>query len=245
MKALGYVRVSTEDQAREGVSLDAQRARITAYCQYRDFELSGIIEDAGISGGKNRAREGFIRLLDAVEADAVDVLVLFSLDRLSRDMLTLLALERLLNEHTIELHTIEGQITTATPDGFLAFAMKALLGEMERRQVKYRTRKALQHMKAAGQVCGKVAYGFRREGDRLEPAPEEQATIDRANGLYRKGRRLVEIVRTLNREGRRTRTGQPWKAEQTRRLLTGYRGTFKKTNTAFNTAARRFIEAIA
>ena len=56
MKAIGYIRVSTDEQAREGIALENQKARIAAYCEYRGFTLTGIIEDAGISGGKNRAR---------------------------------------------------------------------------------------------------------------------------------------------------------------------------------------------
>jgi site-specific DNA recombinase len=144
MKAIGYIRVSTEEQAREGISLDNQRAKIEAYCEYKGFTLVGIIEDAGISGGKNKARPGFIEVLNKVESGEAEALVLYSLERLSRDMLTLLALERLLDEHDIELHTVEGEVNTSTPDGFVNFAMKAFLGEMERRQVKYRTKKAME-----------------------------------------------------------------------------------------------------
>ena len=54
MKAIGYIRCSTSSQAEDGVSLDNQRDRIENYCRYKGFELAGIIEDAGISGGKNR-----------------------------------------------------------------------------------------------------------------------------------------------------------------------------------------------
>ena len=56
-------------------------------------------------------------------------------------MLTLLAFERLLSEYDIELHTIEGQIDTSTPTGFMSYAMRAFVGEMERRQIKYRTKR--------------------------------------------------------------------------------------------------------
>lgn len=115
MRTMGYVRVSTDEQAREGISLENQKARIAAYCEYRGFTLTGIIEDAGISGGKNRARPGFIEVLNKVESGEAEALVLYSLERLSRDMLTLLALERLLDEHDIELHTVEGEVNTSTP----------------------------------------------------------------------------------------------------------------------------------
>ena len=151
-RALGYVRVSTSLQASEGVSLDNQKDRIRTYCQYRGFDLIGIVEDAGISGGKNKARPGFIEVLDRIESGEAQGLVLYSLERLSRDMLTLLALERLLDEHDIELHTVEGEVNTSTPDGWLNFAMKAFLGEMERRQVKYRTKRAMEFKKAQGSI---------------------------------------------------------------------------------------------
>jgi len=245
MKAVGYIRVSTEDQAREGVSLDNQKARIEAYCQYRDFTLVGIIEDAGISGGKNRGRVGFLQLLDTVEQGHAAVIILYDLERLSRDMLTLLALERLLDEQDVELHTIEGQIDSSTPDGFMNFAMKAFLGEMERRQVKYRTRRAMQHKKQNGEVVGAVPYGWTRTGDALALDPDEQAVIKKVNRLYARDNRLSEIVAKLNKAGLRTRTGKRWTATQVKRLLANYTGSFRKSRTKMCTAARQFIEAIA
>jgi hypothetical protein len=114
VKAIGYVRVSTQEQAKEGVSLDNQKDRIRNYCQYKAFNLLRIIEDAGISEGKNKGRPGFMELMEAIEANGIDIVVLYSLERLSRDMLTLLALEKYLNEKNTELHTVEGQIDTST-----------------------------------------------------------------------------------------------------------------------------------
>ena len=244
MKAIAYIRVSTKEQ-REGVSLDNQRKRIGAYCQYKDFELAEVIEDAGVSGGINKARGGFISLLDRIEQGDVDVIILYSLERLSRDMLTLLALERLLDEYDVELHTIEGQIDTSTPDGFMSFAMRAFLGEMERRQVKYRTKKAMEHKKANGEVVGTVPFGSRREGKELIPDLNEQAIIDIVNELYERDTRLVDIVRSLNDQGKRTRTGKLWTPTQVKRLITDYQGCFKKLNTRISIATRQFIEAIA
>jgi site-specific DNA recombinase len=150
MEAIGYVRVSTEEQAKDGVSLDNQKDKIRNYCQHKGLELLQIIEDAGISGGKNKARAGFVELLDRIESNQIGAVILYSLERLFRDMLTLLALERLLDEKDLELHTVEGQVDTGNPDGWLNFAMKVFLGEMERRQVKYRTKKAMEFKKAPG-----------------------------------------------------------------------------------------------
>lgn len=244
MRAATYRRVSTEGQAEKGVSLANQAERMNAYALYKGFEVVAEIEDSGISGGVNKARDGFIALLDRVQAGDIDVIILYSLERLSRDMLTLLALERLLHEHDVELHTIEGQVDTSTPDGFMGFCMKAFLGEMERRQVKHRTRAAMQHKKSNGEVVGSIPYGYTREGDSLLPVVHEQSITKEVNELYQGGHRLVDICRTLNDQGKTTRGGKPWTPQQVKRLLDGYAPTFKKQTTKIGAAARQFIEAI-
>jgi site-specific DNA recombinase len=245
MKAIGYVRVSTEEQAREGISLDNQKDRIKSYCQYKSLELLQIIEDAGISGGKNKARPGFVELLDRIESNHIEAVVLYSLERLSRDMLTLLALERLLDEKVIELHTVEGQVDTGSPDGWLNFAMKAFLGEMERRQVKYRTKKAMEYKKGQGSVVGSVPFGYRREGNDLVVDLHEQSVVRLINTLYSQSMRLIDISKILKRQGMKTRNGKDFTAEQVRRIVTGYEGKFTKSNTTLSRNIRGFVEAIA
>lgn len=244
MNAIGYIRVSTQKQI-EGVSLENQMERIDNYCRYKGFHLVEIIEDAGVSGGKNKARPGFIELLDRLETDQHRVLILYSLERLSRDMLTLLALERLLDEYDIELHTIEGQIDTSTPDGFMGFAMRAFMGEMERRQVKYRTKKAMEYKKGQGAVVGSVPYGYKRNGNGLEPEPSEQKVISRVNRLYGHDTRLADICRHLKAKGIRTRSGRNFSPEQVKRLIDGYKGSWTKSGSCLSRDIKRFVTAIA
>lgn len=245
VNAAGYIRVSTQDQVREGVSLANQKERIEAYARFKGLSLVEIVEDAGLSGGVNRDRPGFLHLLDMIESGKVKVLVLYSLERLSRDMLTLLALERLLDEHDVELHTVEGLIDTSTPDGWMSFAMRAFMGEMERRQIKHRTRKAMQFKRSKGEVVGAIPYGCRRNGATLEPLADEQSTIAQVNEKYHAGDRLAEIVRWMNETGIPTRAGTPWTAAQARKLIRDYAGSFRKTTSRMGTATRQFIEAIA
>jgi len=245
LNRISYIRVSTEDQAKNGVSLENQADRIRQYTQYKEIEIAQEIQDAGVSGGVNKGRQGFIELLDRVEGGGIDAIVLYSLERLSRDMLTLLALEILLDEYDVELHTVEGQVDTSTSDGFMNFAMKAFLGEMERRQVKYRTRKAMEHKKSKGKVAGTVSYGFERQGNDLIPNLREQSTIRTVNSMYQSGSRLVDIVRHLNEQGILTRATKEWTPQQVKQIVQGYRNTFKKSQTKLSTATRAFIEAIA
>lgn len=244
MRAIGYIRVSTEGQATEGVSLEAQAERIERYCDYAGFELVGVVEDAGISGGKNRGRAGFVELLERVEAGEVGALVVYRLDRLSRDMLTLLSFERLLNENGVALHTVEGQVTTGTPDGYMGFAMNALMGEMERRNAGARTKAALQYKRSRGEVVGGVPYGFRRSGAILEPVEEEQAIIRRAGRLYSRGKTLADICRALDKQGATTRTGKPFTPQQVKRILPNYKQRWSKTSQV-NQEIKSFLLAIA
>lgn len=245
MKAVSYIRVSTDGQAEKGVSLENQAERIRSYCEYKGFGLVAEIKDAGVSGGLNKARPGFIELLDLVQNRGVDVIVLYSLERLSRDMLTLLALERLLHEYSVEIHTVDGLVDTSTPDGFMSFAMKAFLGEMERRQIKFRTRKALEHKRNRGEVVGQVPYGYQRQGNDLMPDLQEQTVIREANRLYSEGLRLVDIAECLNSQEITTRQGKAWTPMQVKRLLTAYVETYRKGTTKIGQAARVFIEAVA
>lgn len=245
MKAIGYIRVSTQEQAVEGISLENQKERIKNYCSYKNLELLEILEDAGISGGKNKSRSGFITLLDTIENNGIDVLVLYSVERLSRDMLTLLAFERLSNECDIELHTIEGQIDTSTPDGFMNFAMKAFIGEMERRQIKYRTKKAMEYKKQQNNVVGSIPYGYTRIDDNLIENEEERKVIKLVNNLYQTTKNLSAICRELTEKNIFTRTGKKFDAGQIKRLLKNYNIKFTQKSNKITNTIRDFITGIA
>jgi len=241
MKAIGYVRVSTDKQVREGVSVENQVERIREFCERDNLDLVDIIRDEGISGGKNRTRPGFVKLLETIETDEIDAVVLYSLERLSRDMLTILSLERYLDEFDVTLYTVEGKIDTSTIDGWMSFSMKAFMGEMERRQVKSRTKKAMEHMKKNGRVVGDIPFGFKREGDLLVEIPEERSIITRVNEMYSQGKNLSSITKKLNEDGITTRNGNEWDTTQVRRLIDGYKQTRKRRKTNHGETIKEFI----
>ena len=91
LRAYGYVRVSTEEQAAEGLSLEAQEEKIRAYASFKDLELVEIIRDEGASG-KDLNRPGFQELLELVGGKQAEALVVFKLDRLTRNTSDLLHL---------------------------------------------------------------------------------------------------------------------------------------------------------
>lgn len=257
MKAVGYIRVSTEEQAKEGVSLDNQIERIKSYCNYKGYGLLEVIKDEGISGGKNRDRKGFVRLLERLEENDFDAVVLYSLERISRDMLTLLCLEKLFDEYNVELHTVEGEIDTSTPDGFMGFAMRAFLGEMERRQVKYRTKRAMEYKKRKGEVVGSIPYGFKRDGDSLIPNENEQELIRVVNRLYQGKKRnssfsgipekksLSFIVKRLTELGYQTRQGKSFRPQQVKRIIKDYEPVYSSDGQKQAEKIKEFIFSIA
>lgn len=245
MDAIGYIRVSTDKQAETGFSLDNQKNRIIAYCQFKGINLREVIEDAGISGGKNRDRPGFMRILSMVEAQEIGAVVIYSIERISRDMLTLLALERMLNEYDVELHTLDGLIDTSTPNGFINYAMRAFLGEMERRQIRFRVKSVMQSKKANGDIVGAVPYGFTRDGDSLIPNAEEQVIVDRVNKMFfEEGLSLIRISDRLNIEGVVSRNNRKFDTTQIKRMIATYVQKKKVKRSTVGYTIKNFIEQI-
>jgi site-specific DNA recombinase len=125
MKVIGYVRVSTEDQAKEGVSLEAQQARIKAYCTAKGWELVGIEADRGLSA-KDCNRPGLQAALEAVKHKQVEALVVYKLDWLTRSIADLLELMNLLNKKDVALVSMEESLDATTATGRLMMNMLAL-----------------------------------------------------------------------------------------------------------------------
>jgi len=173
MKVIGYVRVFTEEQAREGISLEAQKHKITAWTEALDGELLFIAEDAGISGKLIRNRDGLRRAIEATCTEQA-VLVVYSLSRLSRSTRDTLMLADKLDKAGADLVSLSERIDTTTTAGRMVFRMLAVLNEFERDQVSERTRAILQHKKAKGEVYSPIPFGFKREGDKLIPSEREK-----------------------------------------------------------------------
>ena len=136
-KAIGYVRVSTVMQANEGVSLDAQKAKIKAYCEFNDLELVEIVVDAGKSA-KNTDREGLQTCLEKLANGEATELVVFKLDRLSRKVLDVLNLINAIEACGGSLHSISEKLDTSSALGKFFVNMTAALAQLESNQISER-----------------------------------------------------------------------------------------------------------
>lgn len=223
-QAVAYIRVSTEEQAQEGLSLEAQRAQLQAYCTLRGMELVEIFCDAGVSAGTPLVKRPQGKLLTARldEKPRIDAIVAYKLDRLFRNTLDCLqALERW-ERQNIALHLIDmgGQaIDTSSAMGRFFMTIMAGVAEMERNMTRDRTIMAMQHKKAKGGVVGTPPLGFRADEDgMLVEVPHEQAALRRMHELKQQGRSVRQIAKLLNDEGHACR-GRSWHKTSVHRWL--------------------------
>lgn len=220
MKAIGYVRVSTEEQAKEGVSLDNQRRKIELYSDINDMNLISIISDEGISA-KDLNRPGIQNLLKMVSNREVDAVIIYKLDRMFRDTIDALKTSRLFEKKGIALHSINEKLDTHSAVGKFYFTLIASLAEMERNIISERTSDAMQAMRLRREHTGNVAYGFNlcSDGKHVEPDPIEQSTLCFMGELRDKGLSYRAIAAQLNEMGYTTRKGTKWQHNYVHRML--------------------------
>ncbi|HEX4149106.1 MAG TPA: recombinase family protein [Pirellulales bacterium] len=225
MRVVGYVRVSTEEQSRDGVSLPTQRAKLTGYAELYELELVRIIEDAGESA-KSLKRPGLQELLGLLRKGEADGLVIAKLDRLTRsitDWQTLI--DGYFGERSRfgkQLFSVGDSIDTRTAAGRLVLNVLLSVAQWEREAIGERTRDALQHKIRQGERCGKIRFGFDLTGDgkMLVPNEAEQEVIARMLALRGAGRTLREIADELTSLGIATKEGRGrWAHQAVARIL--------------------------
>lgn len=212
IRALGYCRVSTAGQADDGVSLDDQRHRITAYADLHDLELVGFEIDAGASG-KTTRRPAFQRALRRLGSGEVHGLIFLKLDRASRSVIDVLRLVERAEREGWALHSIRERLDTSSAVGRFTVTLLAALAELERRQTSERTKSALGELRRQGKrTSGRPPFGYRHgPGGHLVPVPAEADIIARMMALREAGAGARRIARALNDEGRpNPRTRDPW-----------------------------------
>jgi len=220
MKAIGYVRVSTEEQAKEGISLDNQRAKIQAYCRLHDMVLADIIEDAGKSG-KDLNREGVQAIIQRIKERDINAVVVYKLDRLSRRVLDTLNLIELMKKHKVVFHSITDSIDTKTAMGKFFLNIMASLAQMERDLISERTKDALRHKISRNERAGQIPYGWvlAEDGKTLLMNVEEQRVIRLIKELHGKGLNYSAICRELTKQGHQP-LGSYWYAQSVKNILT-------------------------
>lgn len=226
-KAVAYVRVSTNEQADIGVSLDAQAARIRSYCDTFNLDLVAIYREEGISGSIPLAlRPQGKEVAQLIDSGAIGHIVVLKLDRLFRDAANCLEATKAWDQADIVLHLVEmgGQaLNTKGAMGKLFLTMAAAFAECERNLIGERTKTAMAHLKRTQpeKHLGRAPFGFKMVDGKLEPVDSEQDIIRRMQALKSQGLRQGQIADRLNEVGLAGQRGGRWNQALVSKALAG------------------------
>jgi DNA invertase Pin-like site-specific DNA recombinase len=222
-RAVGYVRVSTEEQVSQGLSIPAQKEAIVAYARMRGLELVDVIVDAGVSGGRALGtRPGGQKLLSLLAEGRASHIIALRLDRLFRDAADCLATVETWTRKGFVLHLLDvggNSIDTSSAAGKFMLTILAAVAEMERNLIAERIRNVLSWKRRNGKVFSHPPFGFARDGDDLVPVEAEQKALDLILDLRARGYSLRKIAKTLEARGIPTKRGGRWAAATVRKLL--------------------------
>jgi len=210
MRAIGYVRVSTEDQARGGVSLDFQEEKIRAYCVAKDWDLITMFRDEGYSA-KDLNRPGMQEILQGCRKKEFDVVVIMKLDRLTRSVKDLgYLVEDVFKKCNVAFSSLQDNFDTCTANGRMVMNILATIAQWERDIISERTRDAMQFMKNGLKLVGAVPYGFDSNAGELSPNPEEMKILRNVVNLRRKRKSYQKISDYLNKKEVPSKNGGKW-----------------------------------
>ena len=219
--AIGYVRVSTQEQVSEGVSLDSQRDKLRTYCRFHGIKLIDIKADEGISGG-TLERPGLKAALEMIRRGRANTLIVMKLDRLSRSLRDVCTLvEDFFSDERYHLLSLCGMVNTHSAAGRMVLMNLANYAQFEREMISERTRDALRHMMAQGVRLGPAPYGYEFSQDvddqgrrLLVPLAHEQEVLRKIKGMRAEGLKLHQIARRLNEVKIPARRDGVWRAQR-------------------------------
>lgn len=222
VRVCGYVRVSTEEQSRDGVSLEAQSERIRAYGRLYGLDVICVLCDAGLSA-KTLDRPALQEALGMLRAGSADGLLVAKLDRLTRSVRDLATL---LDDYFGEgggkqLFSVADAIDTRRAAGRFALNLLTSVAQWERETIVERTQEALDHKRAKGERIGQVPYGRRLapDGKTLLFDQVELGVLIRMRELRRRGLSYHAIASLLADDKVPTKNGGAWHASTVQGLL--------------------------
>ena len=217
---IAYVRVSTEKQAEEGMSLTAQSEQIAKYAALYDLEIIDTIIDDGYSAS-SLDRPGLKRVFAMLDAGIAQGVIITKLDRLTRSVFDLSYLLKNYMEK-YRFTSVYDKFDTDTASGRMILSILTTVSQWEREVISERTKTVLQHKKANGERCGNIPFGMRLipGGKVLEEDVKEQSIINMIK-INRAEKTLAEIAGILANAGYCTRNNKPFTISQISKIARG------------------------
>ncbi len=217
-KAVAYLRVST-DAEKQAYGLEVQRQAIQRWAAGRGVELVGAASDELSGRTAQEHRPGLLQAMDILAATGAGLLVVHRMDRLARDTVEGLAIERALSSRGVELATVEGGGASDDATGRLVRTITLAVAQFEGELIRARIAATKARMRELGlHQGGSAPYGYQLDAQALRPHPDEQACLRRLRELRASGLTTRATALQLTAEGYRNRAGAPWSHQAVSRL---------------------------
>ena len=195
-----YIRVSTEDQAREGFSLPEQEKRLRAMCEYKGYEIYKVYKDAGISAKTGNKRPAFEELLQDIKDKKCNTIVVLKLDRLTRSVYDWENIIKFLEENNAYLDCANDDINTTNANGKMISRILMSVSQQEIERTSERTKVGLSGAIKAGHIPARAPLGYKHVDRLLVPDSLTKDIIIRIFNLYSEGCTYVKIAKIYNEE---------------------------------------------
>ena len=217
-RAAIYTRVSTEDQAKEGFSLDAQLEKLRSYCKARDWEIGGEYIDDGYSG-RYVKRPAYKRMMNEVEK--WDILLVIKMDRIHRNSKNFMLMMEELKKNGKEFVSMTESLDTSTAMGRFVMDIIQRIAQLESEQIGERVYIGMeQKARTVGGVLGfNIPYGYDYSEGKLKITEDEARTVKDIYSWYKEGKSLGEIVKMLNSSKIPTKKGGFWAKKTISKIL--------------------------
>lgn len=224
-----YARVSTEEQAEHGYSIEAQINSLSEYVYQAGNELVDKYVDAGISGKSVKGRLALAKMLQDARDRRFDLVLVWKINRLARNQLDLLRIIEELRTCGVAFRSYSENFETETPMGRFALQMMGAVGELERNTIVENVRLGMKQRAREGKWNGGAVLGYRTEAvpnaskrhqeSSLIVVPDEADTVRHIFEMYASGLGLKAIANHLNKEGFRTKRGNMFSINGIRDIL--------------------------
>ena len=195
-----YIRVSTEDQAREGFSLPEQEKRLRAMCEYKGYEIYKLYKDAGISAKTGNYRPAFEELLQDIRDKKCNTIVVLKLDRLTRSVYDMEGIMKFLDENNAYLDCANEEINTTNSSGKMVARLLTTVSQNEIERTSERTKVGLAGAIKEGHIPARAPLGYKHIDKKLVPDPLTKDIVIRIYNLYFEGKSYFNIATIFNEE---------------------------------------------
>ena len=195
-----YLRVSTEDQAKEGFSLPEQKERLEALCKFKGYKIYDYYTDAGISAKTGNHRPEFDRLIDDAKNGKINTVIALKLDRLSRSIYDWENLLKTSEKYRFDLVCANDDINTTTANGKMVTRIMMSVSQNEIERTSERTKVGMVGAIKQGHIPAVCPIGFKRVDKKLVPDPLTKDIVIRIFNLYFEGNSYSTIANVFNKE---------------------------------------------